>query len=81
MAPAPIDPGAMVHYLAACKVAGVPVAQLDVLDLRALIDQCSRLSIPDAARVLRARKACIWGRCNGTIGSDGHCNRCGSKRP
>lgn len=25
-------------------------------------------------------RACIWGRCNGTIGSDGRCNRCGSRR-
>jgi hypothetical protein len=26
-------------------------------------------------------KACVWGRCNGTQGPDGRCNRCGSKRP
>jgi hypothetical protein len=26
-------------------------------------------------------KPCIWGRCNGTQGPDGRCNRCGSKRP
>lgn len=53
----PIDPRAMAHYVAACKIAGVPVAQLDVLDLRALIDRCSRLSIPDAARILRAGRS------------------------
>ncbi len=53
----PIDPRAMAHYLTACKVAGVPVAQLDVPDLRALIERCSRLSIPEAARVLRRTRS------------------------
>jgi hypothetical protein len=57
MSPAPIDPGSMVHYLAACKIAGVPVAQIDVPDLRALIDRCAQMSIPDAARMLRAKGA------------------------
>jgi hypothetical protein len=53
----PIDPRTMAHYIAACKIAGVPVAQLDVLDLRSLIERCARLSIPDAARFLRAGRS------------------------
>ena len=53
----PIDPRDLAHYLTACKVAGVPVAQLDVPDLHGLIDRCSRLSIPDAARMLRTGKS------------------------
>jgi hypothetical protein len=56
---APIDPRTLAHYLTACKVAGVPVAQLDVPDLCALIDRCSRLSIPDAARLLRAGRSAL----------------------
>jgi len=32
-------------------------------------------------KVDQAGKPCIWGRCNGTQGPDGRCNRCGSKRP
>jgi hypothetical protein len=26
-------------------------------------------------------QACVWGGCNGTVSSDGRCDRCGSKRP
>ena len=49
----PLEPHHVMHYLAACKVAGVPVAQTSVPDLRDLIDRISRLSIPDAAKLLR----------------------------
>jgi hypothetical protein len=49
----PLDPAALSHYLAACKVARVPVADTSVADLHALIARVSRLSIPDAAKLLR----------------------------
>lgn len=51
--PPPLDPSHVAHYLAACRVAGVPVARLATADLRALIERVSRLSIPAAAKLLR----------------------------
>lgn len=49
----PLEPHALAHYLAACKIAGVPVAATSATDLRALIKRCSELSIPNAVRLLR----------------------------
>lgn len=49
----PLEPHHVNHYLAACKVAGVTVALTSPDELRALIDRLSRLSIPDAAKLLR----------------------------
>lgn len=49
----PIEPRDLAHYLTACKVAGVPVAETCVPDLRMLITRCAVLSIPDAVRLLR----------------------------
>lgn len=51
----PIEPAAFVHYLTACKIAGVPVADTRVADLRALIVRLASLSIPDAVKLLRGR--------------------------
>jgi len=51
----PIEPQALAHYLAACRVAGVSVAMPSTPDLRALIERCAELSIPDAAKLLRAK--------------------------
>jgi hypothetical protein len=48
----PIDPHVLVHFVAACQVAGVTVTGLDSSDLRALIQRLSRLSIPDAVKSL-----------------------------
>jgi hypothetical protein len=52
--PPPLDPHHLNHYLAACKVAGVPVMRSSPAAQRALIAQVSRLSIPDAVKILRA---------------------------
>jgi hypothetical protein len=49
----PIEPKDVAHYIAACRVAGVPVAVTSEPDLRALIERCSTLSIPDAVRLPR----------------------------
>ena len=49
----PIEPHHVNHYLAACKVAGVTVALTSPEEMRALIDRVSRLSIPDAVKLLR----------------------------
>ena len=49
----PIDPAALSHYLAACKVAGVTVARQSPADQRALIERVARLAIPDAVKLLR----------------------------
>jgi hypothetical protein len=52
----PIDPHAFVHYLAACKVAGVAapaITPLSPTSLRDLIARCAAMSIPDAVRLLR----------------------------
>jgi hypothetical protein len=38
-------------------------------------------TVPEKAAQQPKLKPCIWGRCNGTQGPDGRCNRCGSKRP
>lgn len=51
---APLEPHHVAHYLATCRVAGVPVAATTTEDLRALIERLSRLSIPDAVKLLRA---------------------------
>lgn len=49
----PIEPHHVNHYLAACKIAGVTVALTSPEEMRALIDRVSRLSIPDAVKLLR----------------------------
>ena len=49
----PIDPHHLMHYLVACKVAGVTEACSNPAEQRALIDRVSRLSIPDAVKLLR----------------------------
>ncbi len=49
----PLDPRHVAHYLAAIRVAGVPVAATAAEDLRALIERLSRLSIPAAVKLLR----------------------------
>jgi len=49
----PIPPKDIVHYLVACKIAGLPVAIISADDLRALIARCATLSIPDAVCLLR----------------------------
>jgi hypothetical protein len=49
----PIEPKALAHYLAACHIAGVSVAKTSIHDLRALIERCGTLSIPDVVRLLR----------------------------
>ncbi len=48
----PVDPHALVHFVTACQVAGVAVTGLASQDFRALIEQLSWLSIPDAVRRL-----------------------------
>jgi hypothetical protein len=35
----------------------------------------------DRLQAQTGRKACVWGGCSGTIGTDGTCDRCGSRRP
>jgi hypothetical protein len=50
----PIDPQALNHFLTACQVARVAVPHLNSSDFRTLIQQLSRLSIPDAVKLLRA---------------------------
>lgn len=54
----PIDPHALVHYVVACQVAGVSGTGLAPPDLRALIQRVSRLSIPDAVKILREELSC-----------------------
>jgi hypothetical protein len=54
----PIDPHDLVHYLVACQVAGVSLAILGSADLRSLISQLSRLSIPGAVKLLRTGAPC-----------------------
>lgn len=49
----PIDPHALNHFLAACQAASVTVTHLNPSDLRTLIQRLSRLSIPDAVKLLR----------------------------
>ncbi len=51
----PIDPPALVHFVAACQVAGITVTNLDPTSLRSLIQQLMRLSIPDAVKLLRKK--------------------------
>jgi hypothetical protein len=51
----PIDPHALVHFVAACQVAGVSVSGLTPSDHRCLIQRLSRLSIPDAVKLLRRK--------------------------
>ncbi len=52
-----LEPSHIAHYLAACRIAGVPIAdtRLDPMELRALIEKLSTLAIPDAVRYLRSR--------------------------
>lgn len=49
----PIDPGDLMHYVAACTVAQVPVAAMSSAVMRAQIARCKALSIPDAVKLLR----------------------------
>lgn len=51
----PIDPPALVHFVAACQVAGITVTGLDPTSLRSLIQQLTQLSIPDGAKLLRKK--------------------------
>jgi len=55
--PPPLDPHHVVHYLAACTIARVPVARTSPIEMRALIARLSRLSIPDAVTLLRAESS------------------------
>lgn len=54
----PVDPHALVHFLAACQVAGVSATGLGPTDLRALIQRLTKLSIPDAVKLLRRETSC-----------------------
>ena len=54
----PIDPHVLVHFVAACQVAGVSVTGLATSDLRVLIQRLTRLSIPDAVKLLRKEVPC-----------------------
>jgi len=56
----PLQPKDVAHYLAACRVARVPVAGT-FGDLRELIERISTLSIPDAARLLQ-KEALLRGK-------------------
>ena len=55
--PAPIDVHALAHFVATCQVAGVFVTGLNPSDLRLLIQRLSRLSIPDAVKLLRKEQS------------------------
>ena len=61
----PLEPSHAAHYIAACKIAEVPVAdtRLSTLELRALIEKLSTMAIPDAARYLRSTRGEEAGRC------------------
>lgn len=53
-----IDPHTLVHFVVACQVAGFSMAGQDSDELRALIQQLSYLSIPDAVTILRRESPC-----------------------
>ena len=53
--PPPLDPRHLAHYLAICAVAHVQVAPRDWVEMRALLERLSRLSIPDGVKLLQTK--------------------------